>query len=78
MSHTLIDRIRRRLNGDREQGASAVEYGLLVAAIAAIVVVAVFAIGNWTRSSFEDTCDELANAGANPACENGEPAPAGP
>ena len=34
-----------------ETGASAVEYGLLVAAIAAIIVVIVFALGRMTQGS---------------------------
>ena len=44
-----------------EQGASAVEYGLLVAAIAAVIVIIVFAVGQFTRATFSDTCSSLAN-----------------
>jgi len=40
---------RRR---DAETGASAVEYGLLVALIAAIIVLAVFALGSLVNDSF--------------------------
>ncbi|GAA0972027.1 hypothetical protein ENKNEFLB_01515 [Nocardioides aquaticus] len=47
----------RRTAGER--GASAVEYGLLVAGIAALVVVAVFAIGPVVSEAFEDTCDTI-------------------
>ena len=39
-----------------EEGASAVEYGLLVALIAAVVVLAVFAIGQLVKKGFQDTC----------------------
>jgi len=39
---------RRR---DAETGASAVEYGLLVALIAAVIVVAVFALGGVVKGS---------------------------
>ena len=39
-----------------DRGASAVEYGLLIAGIAAIIVLAVFAIGNITDGAFKDTC----------------------
>jgi pilus assembly protein Flp/PilA len=39
-----------------ETGASAVEYGLLVALIAAVIVVAVIALGNMVSSSFDKTC----------------------
>ena len=37
---------------DNEKGASAVEYGLLVAAIAAIIVLIVFAIGKFVKAGF--------------------------
>ena len=43
-----------------ETGASAVEYGLLVAAIAAIIVLIVFAVGKFVKAGFEDTCSSLA------------------
>jgi pilus assembly protein Flp/PilA len=43
----------------REEGASAVEYGLLVVAIAAVIVVIVFALGGFIKSAFSDTCDKI-------------------
>ena len=43
-----------------EHGASAVEYGLLVAAIAAIIVVLVFAIGKLVQGGFSTTCTSMA------------------
>jgi pilus assembly protein Flp/PilA len=42
-----------------EDGASAVEYGLLVAAIAALIVVIVFALGGVIKSVFSDTCNTI-------------------
>lgn len=39
----------------RDQGASAVEYGLLVAAIAAVIVGVVFALGNKIQAAFSHT-----------------------
>jgi pilus assembly protein Flp/PilA len=39
-----------------DEGATAVEYGLMVAAIAAIIVLLVFAIGKFVRKGFKDTC----------------------
>jgi pilus assembly protein Flp/PilA len=43
-----------------EEGASAVEYGLLVAAIAALIAVIVFALGGVIREVlFEDTCGTI-------------------
>ena len=57
--------IRRHHN---DEGASAVEYGLLVAAIAAVIVVVVFALGNVLHSKFQDTCTQIgSNAGATTA-----------
>ncbi|MGA9748611.1 MAG: Flp family type IVb pilin, partial [Nocardioides sp.] len=44
---------------DNEDGASAVEYGLLVAAIAALIVVIVFLLGGVVKDVFTDTCDEI-------------------
>jgi pilus assembly protein Flp/PilA len=53
-----------------EQGASAVEYGLLVALIAAIVVLAVFAMGSLIRNTFIDTCNSIEQNG-NSTSDNG-------
>jgi pilus assembly protein Flp/PilA len=36
-----------------EDGATAVEYGLMVALIAAVIIIAVTAVGNKTNSAFE-------------------------
>ncbi|MCI0686422.1 MAG: Flp family type IVb pilin [Sporichthyaceae bacterium] len=65
----------RRRGG--EDGASAVEYGLLVAAIAAIVIALVFAIGQFVQQGFEDTCTALEAEAAvgTAACPN--PVPGG-
>ena len=42
-----------------EDGASAVEYGLLVAAIAAVIVIIVFALGGLIKDAFKGTCDAV-------------------
>lgn len=42
-----------------ERGASAVEYGLLITGIAAIIVLVVFAFGGGVEFLFSDTCDKL-------------------
>jgi len=47
-----------------DAGASAVEYGLLVAAIAALIVIIVFALGGVIQEVFQNTCDEV-SSGAN-------------
>jgi Flp pilus assembly pilin Flp len=50
----LIRPVRRR-----DDGASAVEYSFIVAAIAAILVVIVFAVGKFTGAAYTDTCTSL-------------------
>ncbi len=51
-----------------EEGATAVEYGLLVAAIAAVIVVIVFALGSFVNGAFKKTCDAISgNVTAAPA-----------
>ncbi len=52
--------INARLAKMEERGASAVEYGLLIAGIAALIVVAVFALGPILKDAFGDTCDKIA------------------
>jgi pilus assembly protein Flp/PilA len=51
-----------------ERGASAVEYGLLVALIAAVIVVAVLLVGGIVKGAFQDTktgtCAEGSSASA--------------
>ena len=47
-----------------DRGASAVEYGLLVAAIAAVIVVVVIALGNNLDSSFSSVNDSLTDLNA--------------
>jgi pilus assembly protein Flp/PilA len=42
-----------------DTGASAVEYGLLVAAIAAVIVVVVFALGGVLKDKFSSTCKSV-------------------
>jgi pilus assembly protein Flp/PilA len=49
----MIKSLKR--NRTNETGASAVEYGLLVALIAAVIVVAVVALGGVVKGAFEDT-----------------------
>jgi pilus assembly protein Flp/PilA len=50
-----------------EDGASAVEYGLLVTGIAALVVVVVFAFGGVVKSQFTNTCTSVKNSGVSGA-----------
>jgi len=43
----------------RDRGASAVEYGLLIAAIAAIIVGVVFTLGTKVKAGFSTTCTAM-------------------
>jgi pilus assembly protein Flp/PilA len=65
----MLDYIRIMLDARRakldERGASAVEYGLLIAGIAALIVVVVFAFGGLLANVFQSTCKSVANGGAN-------------
>jgi pilus assembly protein Flp/PilA len=55
----------RNINAKRdEDGASAVEYGLLVAGIAALIVVIVFAFGGIIKNAFQSTCETIQASGA--------------
>jgi pilus assembly protein Flp/PilA len=47
-----------------DEGASAVEYGLLVAAIAAIIILVVFALGTFVKGAFKDTCTAFSQSNA--------------
>ena len=42
-----------------EEGASAVEYGLLVAGIAVVVMVAIYTIGTNLNAKFTDVANQL-------------------
>lgn len=58
---------RRR---DNDRGASAVEYGLLVAGIAAVIVVLVMTLGTRIQHAFQDTCDKITTAQDTGTCAN--------
>ncbi len=54
-----------RLAPRDERGASAVEYGLLITGIAALIAVTVFAFGGMLSDVYKATCDSVgASAGA--------------
>ena len=64
----MLDYLRIMLNARAakmdERGASAVEYGLLIAGIAALIVVIVFAFGDNLKAIFEDTCASVNGGGS--------------
>jgi len=52
-----------------ERGASAVEYGLLIAGIAALIVAIVFLFGGVIRNIFNNTCGKVASStGSGTTC----------
>ncbi|WP_372728584.1 Flp family type IVb pilin [Nocardioides sp.] len=61
----MVDYLRILLNARfakmDERGASAVEYGLLIAGIAALIVVVVFAFGSNLKEIFTNTCKSVGN-----------------
>ena len=67
----MLDYLRIMLNArfakTDERGASAVEYGLLIAGIAALIVVVVFAFGGVLSNIFSSTCDSV-GVSSNQTC----------
>jgi len=47
-----------------ENGASAVEYGLLVAGIAALIMTVVFLLGGTIKNTFSKTCGVVSSGGS--------------
>ena len=68
----MIDYLRIMLAARKERmderGASAVEYGLLVAGIAALIIAVVFLLGGQVKSAFSDTCGSIAGGGNAGTC----------
>lgn len=60
----MLSYIRKVMRSGRERGASAVEYGLMVAAIAAIIVGVVFGLGRLVQGAFDDTSSCFSAAGS--------------
>jgi len=46
----------------REEGASAVEYALIVSAIAAVVVLVIVTLGVVVHKSYSDSCGKIGSA----------------
>ncbi len=58
----MLARIRTTISRN-DDGASAVEYGLLIAAIAAVIVGIVFGLGTLVKNAFGDTSTCIQNSG---------------
>ena len=67
----MLAYLRKVSRSAHDRGASAVEYGLMVAAIAAVIVGVVFGLGTLVKSAFSKTCQAVATSGAvgNPATD---------
>ncbi len=51
-----------------ERGATAVEYGLLITGIAAVIAIVVFAFGGVLSNIFNNTCDSLGTSAGAGTC----------
>jgi len=51
----MLGYLRKISTTAKDRGASAVEYGLLVAAIAAVIVGVVFGLGTIVKTAFDNT-----------------------
>jgi pilus assembly protein Flp/PilA len=60
----VVSKIMRIVQKRGDDGASAVEYGLLVAGIAALIVTVVFLFGGVVKKSFSSTCGKLSAGSA--------------
>jgi pilus assembly protein Flp/PilA len=68
----MLDYLRILLNARlatmEERGASAVEYGLLIAGIAALIVLVVFAFGHVLTNIFSNTCNTVGTSAGSGSC----------
>jgi pilus assembly protein Flp/PilA len=59
----MLEYVRIMLNARlvkmEQRGASAVEYGLLIAGIASLIVIVVFAFGGVLKGVFQKTCKSV-------------------
>src|SRR4249919_3890478 len=56
----MLSYLRKLIRNGRDRGASAVEYGLMVAAIAAVIVGIVFGLGTLVHNTFSNTSSCIA------------------
>jgi pilus assembly protein Flp/PilA len=56
---TLVGWLQSRVSLRDETGATAVEYGIMVALIAAVIVVIVAALGTEVRDAFQTVCTAI-------------------
>lgn len=68
----MLSYLRKVMRDTKDRGASAVEYGLMVAAIAAVIVGIVFGLGGVVADVFNDTCKSI-EASATVTCNDATP-----
>jgi pilus assembly protein Flp/PilA len=74
----MLAYLRKVMRRAEDRGASAVEYGLMVAAIAAVIVVAVFTLGTNIQRAFTQTNNKICSApgpGGITSCTTVSPVP---
>jgi len=59
----LLTMLNARVARMDQRGASAVEYGLLIAGIAALIVAVVFLFGGVLKNIFSSTCNAVGASG---------------
>ncbi len=68
----MLDYLRIMLNARLatldDRGASAVEYGLLITGIAALIVIVVFAFGAVVTTLFSSTCSKVGTSAGAGTC----------
>ena len=62
---TMLNSLKRSIRY-QEEGATAVEYGIMVALIAAVIVLVVLALGQQVCKGFDSTSEALKTGGITP------------
>jgi len=68
MHVTHVEHRKPKPRARSERGASAVEYALLIAGIAAVLVLAILALGDGVRDLFQETCVEVGKTSISSSC----------
>jgi pilus assembly protein Flp/PilA len=61
----MLAYLRKTTRRAQDKGATAVEYGLMVAAIAAVIVAIVFGLGSLVQNVFQNTCTSFDTAASS-------------
>ena len=68
MAHLAGSWITARMNLKSERGATAVEYGIMVALIAAVIILAVVFLGQRTSTTFSCSAQAISTKGSVASC----------